>query len=199
MFESISNPGPWMGAMEATIFTGWIYDFLKHHAVELKVAHPEMLKAITAAKNKNDRSDAVKLADLLRANLLPECVMMSEELRELRRILRCRNTVVRTAVTMKNKISGLLMEVGATYNKKKLHGKRYFKDLLESVEYVPDSVKELLLLSRGNFELFDSQSGNNSSGPKVGGISAGGGQKGYSLYSGGSCQGLADWPKLNLP
>lgn len=43
-------PGPWLGAMEATIFTGWVYDFLKLHAVDLKVAHPEMLKAITAAK-----------------------------------------------------------------------------------------------------------------------------------------------------
>ena len=149
-------PGPWMGAMEATIFTGWIYDFLKPHAIELKVAHPEMLKAITAAKKKNDRADAEKLADLLRVNLLPECVMMSEELRELRRILRYRNTVVRTAVTMKNKISGLLMEVGASYNKRRLHGKRYFKDLLEKVEDVPDSVKDLLLLSRGNFELFES-------------------------------------------
>ena len=59
-------PGPWMGALEATIFTGWIYDFLKPHAVELKVSHPEMLKAITAAKKKNDRADAEKLADLLR-------------------------------------------------------------------------------------------------------------------------------------
>ena len=36
--------------MEATIFTGWIYDFLRPFAVDLKVAHPEMLKAITAAK-----------------------------------------------------------------------------------------------------------------------------------------------------
>ena len=53
-------PGPWLGAMEATIFTGWIYDYLNPHAVELKVAHPEMLKAITAAKKKNDRADAEK-------------------------------------------------------------------------------------------------------------------------------------------
>ena len=105
-------PGLWMGAMEATLFTGWSYDFPKPHAVEMKVAHPEMLKAITAAKKKNDRADAEKLADLLRVNLLPECTMMSEELRELRRILRSRNLVVRTAVTMKNKISGLIMEVG---------------------------------------------------------------------------------------
>jgi transposase len=147
-------PGPWMGALEATIFTGWIYDFLKPHAVELKVAHPEMLKAITAAKKKNDRADAEKLADLLRVNLLPECTMMSEELRELRRILRYRNLVVRTASQMKNKMSGLLMEVGATYDKRRLHGRKYFGELLERVEDVPDSVKELLRLSRGNLELF---------------------------------------------
>ena len=40
--------------MEATLFTGWVYDFLKPYAIELKVAHPAMLKAITAAKKKND-------------------------------------------------------------------------------------------------------------------------------------------------
>ena len=102
-------PGPWVGAMEATIFTGWVYDFLKPYAVDLKVAHPEMLKAITAAKKKNDRADAEKIADLLRVNLLPECHMLSEEIRELRRVLRYRNHIVRTAVGMQNKISGLLI------------------------------------------------------------------------------------------
>jgi len=150
----VDLPGSWVGAMEATMFTGWIYDFLKPHAVELKVAHPAMLKAITAAKKKNDRTDAEKLADLLRVNLLPECIMMSAELRELRRILRYRNMIVRTASKMKNKISGLLMEVGAVYDKRKLHGKRYFGQLLERVEDVPDSVKDLLKLRRSNLELF---------------------------------------------
>ena len=149
-------PGPWIGALEATLFTGWIYDFLKPHAVELKVAHPEMLKAITSAKKKNDRADAEKLVDLLRVNLLPECTMMSEELRELRRVLRYRNLVVRTATQMKNKMSGLLMEVGATYDKRRLHGRKYFSELLERVEDVPESVKDLLRLSRGNLELFTS-------------------------------------------
>lgn len=147
-------PGPWYGAMEATIFTGWVYDFLKPHAVDLKVAHPAMLKAITAAKKKNDRADAEKIADLLRVNLLPECHMMSEELRELRRMLRYRSMIVRTAVKMKNKMSGLLMEVGAQYSKKRLYGKKYFASLLERVEDVPDSVKELLKLSRSGFELY---------------------------------------------
>lgn len=148
-------PGPWTGALEATLFTGWIYDFLKPHALELKVAHPEMLKAITAAKKKNDRADAEKLADLIRVDLLPECTMLSEEIRELRRILRYRTMVVRTSVKMKNKISGLLMEVGASYDKQRIHRRRYFEQLLERVEDVPDSVKELLVLSRSNLELFE--------------------------------------------
>jgi hypothetical protein len=43
-------PGAWIGAMKATIFTGWAYDYLKPYAVELEVAHPAMLKGITAAK-----------------------------------------------------------------------------------------------------------------------------------------------------
>lgn len=147
--------GPWIGAMEATMFTGWIYDFLKPHSVDLKVAHPEMLKAITAAKKKNDRKDAEKLADLLRVNLLPECTMLSTELRELRRILRYRNMIVRTASALKNKIAGLLMEVGVPYDKSRLHGKRYFANLLQHrLEDVPSSVTELLKLSRSNLELF---------------------------------------------
>lgn len=149
-----SLPGPWVGAMEATIFTGWIYDFLSLHAVELKVAHPEMLKAITAAKKKNDRADAERIADLLRVNLLPECHMLPKEIRELRRILRYRTHVVRTAVNMQNKMCGLLLEVGASYNKRRLRGKHYFHELLERVDEIPASVKELLSLSRAGFEMF---------------------------------------------
>jgi transposase len=147
-------PGPWVGAMEATIFTGWIYDHLAPHAVELKVAHPEMLKAITAAKKKNDRADASRIADLLRVNLLPECYMLPTEIRELRRILRYRNHMVRTAVKMQNKMSGLLLEVGADYSKSRLKGKKYFTRLLETVEDIPQSVKQLLQLSRAGFEMF---------------------------------------------
>ena len=148
--------GPWIGAMEATLFTGWVYDFLKPHAIALKVAHPAMLEAITVAKKKNDQADAEKIADLLRVNLLPECHMLSEEIRELRRILRYRNHIVRTAVKMQNKMSGLLMEVGVTYSKKRLHGKKYFHELLERVDEIPPSVKELLQLSRSGYEMFRS-------------------------------------------
>ena len=145
---------PWIGALEATLFTGWVYDHLKPHARELKVAHPLMLKAIVAGKKKNDKIDARKIADLLRCDLIPECYMAPTEIRQLRRVLRYRNLVVRQTVKMKNKISGLLMEVGAEYNKGRLHGRRYFNELLGNLEDVPDSVIELLQISRSSMDMF---------------------------------------------
>jgi transposase len=45
-------PQPWSVAMEATIFSGWIYDHLLPHAAQIKVAHPLMLRAIAAARKK---------------------------------------------------------------------------------------------------------------------------------------------------
>jgi len=70
-----SLPQPWTAAMEATMFSGWIYDHLKPHAAGLKVAHPLMLRAIAAAKKKNDRIDANKICDCLRCDFLPESYM----------------------------------------------------------------------------------------------------------------------------
>jgi len=139
---------PWQGAMEATMFTGWVYDLLKPYATELKVANPLMLRAIAASKKKNDKVDASKIADALRANLLPECYMASTGIRELRRLLRFRNLLVRLAVALKNKAGGVLMECGVEYNKKKLHGKRYFDDLLERLTEVPDSLRPMLRVNR---------------------------------------------------
>src|SRR5215471_16523021 len=83
-----ARPRPWVGAMEATLFTRRIYDVLKPMAQELKVAHPAMLKAIAASKKKNDKVDARKVSDLLRCNLLPECYMAPRAIRDLRRMLR---------------------------------------------------------------------------------------------------------------
>src|SRR6266852_6168740 len=81
-------PQPWTAAMEATIFTGWIYDHLKPHAAALKVAH------------------------------------------------------------LKNKISGLLMEAGVSYNKQKLHKVGYFKELLATNPDINEGLRPLLRLCR---------------------------------------------------
>jgi transposase len=141
-------PQPWTVAMEATIFTGWIYDHLLPHAAQVKVAHPVMLRAIAASKKKNDRIDAGKIADCLRCDFLPECHMVSTEIRDRRRTLRYRHLVVRQMVQMKNRVSGLLLETGVSHNKQRLHKIGYFGELLATNKDVDDSIRPLLRLSR---------------------------------------------------
>jgi transposase len=141
-------PQPRTKAMEATIFTGWIYDHLLPHAEQVKVAHPLMLRAIAAAKKKNDQIDASKIADCLRCDFLPECHMASTQIRDRRRTLRYRHLLVRQIVQMKNRISGLLMETGVSYNKQRLHKVGYFRELLSTNEDVHESIRPLLKLSR---------------------------------------------------
>jgi transposase len=145
-------PQPRMMAMEATIFTGWIYDHLLPHAEQVKVAHPLMLRAIAAAKKKNDRIDAAKIADCLRCDFLPECHMAATEIRDRRRTLRYRNLLVRQTVQMKNRVSGLLMETGVSYNKRRLHKVGYFADLMATNNEISACVRPLLRLSREHIE-----------------------------------------------
>lgn len=146
---------PWKGVLEATLFTGFVYDTLKPYAKDLIVGNPLQIKAITYAKKKNDKIDAKTLSDLLRVNLVPESYMPSPQMRTLRRCLRYRSYLVRQATRFKNKTAGILMECGVEYNKEKLHGKGYFHDLMRRLEDVPDSVKEMLSFNRILIEAFE--------------------------------------------
>jgi transposase len=152
---AVARSQPWRGALEATLFSGWVYDTLQPYSAQLEMAHPAKMKAISAGKKKSDTIDARTIADLVRCNLLPACYVAAPRIRELRRLLRYRSLVVSEAVRMKNKMAGLLMETGALYVKEKLHGKKYFAHLLEELEEVPESVIDLLRLSRGALEMFE--------------------------------------------
>lgn len=65
-----------------------IYDFLKDRGVQIRVAHPKRVKAICSAKLKTDKVDARMLADLERANLVPEAHIPSKEVRDKRDLIR---------------------------------------------------------------------------------------------------------------
>src|SRR5580700_272595 len=64
---------------------------------------------------------------------------------ELRRY---RNLVIRQMVQMKNRISGLLMESGVSYDKQRLHKVGYFSELCSTNEEISDSIRPLLRLGR---------------------------------------------------
>ena len=72
----------------------------------------------------------------------------STQIRDRRRTLRYRHLLVRQMVQMKNRILGLLMETGVSYNKQRLHKVGYFRELLSTNEDVHVSIRPLLKLSR---------------------------------------------------
>jgi transposase len=145
-------PGPWQGGMEATLFSHWIYRHLQPHAAELWMGNPSRMKAISWGKKKSDKLDARTLADLLRANLFPRCFVIAPELESLRRQLRFRRLLVQETVTFKNKTAGLLMEVGAEYERRRLHGKRYFAGLMKDNPLISTDLGPLLRFNREQIE-----------------------------------------------
>ena len=118
-----------------------------------RVIHNKSGRQLAHATDASGRPHAVWMLDFLPGVPLMEAKPSPQPLRELRRVLRYRNLLVRQAVRMANRLSGLLMETGTPYNQRRLRGRRYYEQLLTTLE-VPESVRELLQLSRSSWELF---------------------------------------------
>ena len=59
-------------AFEAAFGWSWLVELLEDYGFEAHMVHPLRCKAIASARLKNDKVDAAILAQLLRADLLPE-------------------------------------------------------------------------------------------------------------------------------
>jgi len=109
------------------------------------MGHAAAMKAISAGKKKSDKIDARTIADLLRCDLFPSCYVISPELGALRQQTRFRRLVVEETVMFKNKTAGLLMGAGVEYERRRLHGKRYFKELVKDNEWIGEEMRPLLV------------------------------------------------------
>lgn len=101
-------PAPASVAIEASASWWWLVDLLErlgHHPV---LSHPKQTKAIAAARLKNDRVDAERLALLLRGDLLPRVWIPSVQLREARELVRHRISLVWLRTRLKNSVQSLM-------------------------------------------------------------------------------------------
>ena len=105
LFSELS--GDSVAVVEATRNWIRIHDLLEEFC-EVKLAHPLKLKAIAWAKVKTDSIDSRTLADLLRADLIPEAHVPTPEVREMREVLRQRAFFVRLRTALKNRIHVLI-------------------------------------------------------------------------------------------
>ena len=91
--------------IESSSVWGHIYTLLESLGFKkIKLANPLKVKAIAHAKVKNDKVDAGMLADLLRANLIPESYVPLAETRRLREVTHTRKMIVKQATQMMNRI-----------------------------------------------------------------------------------------------
>ena len=99
-------------AFEAAFGWGWLVQLLEDYGFEPHMVHPLRCKAIASARLKNDKVDAAILAQLLRADLLPEAWIAPPKVRQLRALLRHRASLVRVGTQQRNRIHAVAADHG---------------------------------------------------------------------------------------
>jgi len=99
-------------AFEAAFGWGWLVRLLEDYGFEAHLMHPLRCKAIASARLKNDKVDAATLAQLLRADLLPEAWIAPPAVRQLRALLRHRTGLVRLGTQQRNRIHAVVADFG---------------------------------------------------------------------------------------
>src|SRR5215472_9001743 len=99
-------------AFEAAFGWGWLVELLEDYGFAAHLVHPLQCKAIASARLKNDKVDAAILAQLLRADLLPEAWIAPPPVRQLRAILRHRAQLVRLRTLLRNRVHAILADHG---------------------------------------------------------------------------------------
>lgn len=92
---------------------GWIYDICSALKLDIQVANPNTQAwRWKNVKNKNDKKDALKLAQLSAMNQLPTVHMPKPSVRQKRSLIQYRQTLVGRVVQIKNNIRSVLDKQG---------------------------------------------------------------------------------------
>jgi transposase len=136
-------------ALEASTSGVFVYDYLLSKGIIAKVANPNAIKLISHSDKKTDKSDAEKLADLLRTNLLPTCYMPDKKTREVRDLVRHRRSLVNTNTVLKNKVRAILTREGLKLPYTDVLGQRSLQWLykLEIGDIQKDAINKFLHLA----------------------------------------------------
>ncbi len=114
--------------------------------VRVVIVNTLKFKVVNESVRKTDRHDAATLAEFLEKGMLPEARLCSQHSEELRRMLKERSSLVRTIVSVKNQIHGLLLCLGIESTRAGLQSQkehRLIQDILAAHGYVGGAVDPL--------------------------------------------------------
>ena len=119
--------------VESTGNTRYFKNRMEREGIEVRVINTLKFKVVNESVKKTDRHDAATIAEFLEKDMLPESHLCSEASEQLRRLLKVRTTLVRTIVTVKNQIHGLLIGLGMQDSKASLQSKRGRQKILDTL------------------------------------------------------------------
>lgn len=111
--------------VESTFNWYWLSDACRKEGIPFYLGHALYMKAIHGGKNKNDRVDSRRIADLLRTNFFPMAYAYPPEMRGVRDLLRRRRYYVDVRASAYRHIKMVFMQQGwidktlPTLNKRK--------------------------------------------------------------------------------
>lgn len=105
-------PGPFAICYEASCGYGYLYERFSAVARQVRAAHPARLRLIFAAKRKNDRLDAAKLAKVLYLDAVPAVHVPGASVRSWRQAVEFRQRLLASLVAVKNQVRAFLKERG---------------------------------------------------------------------------------------
>ena len=89
----------------------WVMvDLLRQYAARVVVAHPNHVKLIAASFVKTDKRDAIALARLLAANIIPEVWIPPKPVRELRSLIYQRTSLIHLRASAKCRLRSIYMQ-----------------------------------------------------------------------------------------
>jgi transposase len=118
--------------LEEGTWAAWLYDVLKPHVQEVVVCNPRR-NALLKEGSKNDKVDARKLSELLRAGLLRAVYHGENGLRTLRELVRTYEVVSKDLMRVMNRIKALYRSWGIACSGTQVYGRRHREQWLKKI------------------------------------------------------------------
>lgn len=126
--------------MEASSACYPIYDTLTEKGIKVKVAHPLLLKSLSGLK-KTDKVDAKRMAQMLKADIIPEAYIPTKEVRMKRDLVNQHISLTQQKTREINRVRALLLRHKIKPKAKNLFGKR--ANWINDCE-IPEYLKQVL-------------------------------------------------------
>lgn len=118
---------------EEGTYSTWLYDLLVQRVTKVVVCNPRK-NALLKKGNKSDRIDALKLAELLRTDMLSPVYHGQNSTRTLQELTRSYMTLTEDTTRVMNRIKAIYRSQAIPYGGKKLYTRRHREEWLHKLQ-----------------------------------------------------------------